>query len=91
MYGLISGLLFYSIGLLVCVCASTMLYLLVYSENYKTLKKTVEVEKPPMFMDQQNSYCENGYDTKSNLQIQLNDHQNSNGILHKTRKNNATT
>jgi hypothetical protein len=31
-----------------------------------------------MFIDQQNQYYENGYTTKSNLQIQLNPHQNSN-------------
>jgi hypothetical protein len=39
-----------------------------------------------MFMDWQNKYCENGYSTKSNLQIQYNSHQNSNVILCKNKK-----
>jgi hypothetical protein len=41
-----------------------------------------------MLMDWQNQYTENGYTTKSNLQIQCNPHLNSNDILHRNRKTN---
>jgi hypothetical protein len=40
-----------------------------------------------MFIDQQNQYCENGYSTKSNLQIQSKSHQNYKNILQ--RKENS--
>jgi hypothetical protein len=38
------------------------------------------------FMDQQKQYCEHGYTTKIDLQIQCNPHQNLNDILNKNRK-----
>jgi hypothetical protein len=65
-----------------------------YNENYETLKKETEEDtrrwkKPPTFMDWQNSYCENGYTTESNLQIQCNPHQNANVILHRNIKINS--
>jgi hypothetical protein len=45
------------------------------------------MEQPPMFMDQQNQHCENGYTTtESNLQIQCDPHQNFNVILHRCIK-----
>jgi hypothetical protein len=45
------------------------------------------MEQPPMFMDQQNQHCENGYTTtESNLQIQCDPHQNFNVILHRNQK-----
>jgi hypothetical protein len=44
------------------------------------------MERPPMFMEGQNKYCDNGYIAKSNLQIQCNPLQNSNDILHRNRK-----
>ena len=41
-----------------------------------------------MFMDQKNQYSENEYTTQSNLQIQCNPYQTTNGIFHRTRTNN---
>ena len=46
--------------------------------------------KYTMFMDQKNQYSENEYNTQSNLQIQCNPQQATNGIFHRTRKNNFT-
>ena len=37
-----------------------------------------------------NQYSENEYTTQSNLQIQCNPYQATNGIFHRTRKNNFT-
>ena len=47
------------------------------------------MEKYTMFMDRQNQYSENEYTTKSNLQIQCNPYQATNGIFQKTRTNNV--
>ena len=41
-----------------------------------------------MFMDLKNQYSENEYTTQSNLQIQCNPYQATNGIFHRTRTNN---
>ena len=38
-------------------------------------------------VDWKNQYCENGYTTQNNLQIQCNPYQSTNGILQRTRKN----
>ena len=38
-----------------------------------------------MFLDWQNQHCENDYTTQSNLQIQHNPYEITNGIFHKTR------
>ena len=38
-----------------------------------------------MFLGKKNCYCENGYTTKRNLQIQCDPYQISNGIFHTTR------
>ena len=48
------------------------------------------MEKYTMFMDQKNQYSENEYTTQSNLEIQCNPDQTTNGIYHRTRKNNFT-
>ena len=48
------------------------------------------MEKYTMFMDQKNQYSENEYTTQSNLQIQCNPYQATNGIFHRTRTNNFT-
>ena len=40
-----------------------------------------------MFVDWKTQYCENEYTTQSNLQIQCNPYQTTNGIFHKTRTN----
>ena len=48
------------------------------------------MEKYTMFMDWKNQYCQNGYTTQSNLQIQCNPYQATNSIFHRTRKNNFT-
>ena len=46
------------------------------------------MEKYTMFMDWKNQYSENEYTTQSNLQIQCNPYQATNGILHRARTNN---
>ena len=43
-----------------------------------------------MSLDWKDQYCENHYTTKSNLQIQCNPYQVTNGIFHKTRTKNLT-
>ena len=48
------------------------------------------MEKYTMFMDQKNQYSENEDTTQSNLQIQCNAYQDTNGIFHRTRTNNFT-
>ena len=40
-----------------------------------------------MFVDQKNQQSENDYTTQSNLQIQCNPYQATNGIFHRTRTN----
>ena len=46
------------------------------------------MEKHTVFMDWKNHYCQNGYSTQSNLQIQCNPFQATKGILHRIRTNN---
>ena len=41
-----------------------------------------------MFLDWKNHYCENDYTTQSNLQIQCNPYQITNGIFYRTRTKN---
>ena len=48
------------------------------------------MEKYTMFMDWNNQYSENEYTTQSNLQIQCNPYQDTNGIFHRTRTKNLT-
>ena len=48
------------------------------------------MEKYTMFMDQKNHYSENEDTTQSNLQIQCNPYQATNGIIHRGRTNNFT-
>ena len=48
------------------------------------------MEKYTMFIDQKNQYSENEYTTQSNLQIQCNPYQATNGIFHRARTNNFT-
>ena len=43
-----------------------------------------------MFMDWENQYSENEYTTQSNLQIQCNPYQATNGIFQRIRTNNFT-
>ena len=43
-----------------------------------------------MFLGWKNQYCENDYTTQSNLQIQCNPYQTTNGIFHRTRTKNFT-
>ena len=43
-----------------------------------------------MFLGRKNQYCENDYITKSNLHIQCNTYQITNGIFHRTRTKNFT-
>ena len=48
------------------------------------------MEKYTMFMDWKNQYSENEYTTQSNLQIQCNLYQATNGIFQRTITNNFT-
>ena len=48
------------------------------------------MEKYTVFTDQKNEYSENEYTTQSNLSIQCNSYQATNGIFHRTRTNNFT-
>ena len=41
-----------------------------------------------MFLDWKNHYCEKNYTTQSNLQIQCNPYQITNGIFYRTRSKN---
>ena len=63
-----------------------------YSENYKTLMKEIKDDanrwRDTMFLVWKNQYCENDYTTQSNLQIQFNPYQITNGIFHRTRTKN---
>ena len=43
-----------------------------------------------MFLDRKNQHCENDYTTQSNLQIQCNPYQTTNGIFQRTRTKNCT-
>ena len=43
-----------------------------------------------MFLDWKNQHGENDYTTQSNLQIQCNPYQTTNGIFHRTRTKNCT-
>ena len=43
-----------------------------------------------MFLDWKNQYCQNDYPTQSNLQIQCNPYQITNGIFHRIRTKNFT-
>ena len=49
-----------------------------------------QMERYTMFLDWKNQYCENDYTTQSNLQIQCNPYQITNGILHRIRTENFT-
>ena len=44
------------------------------------------MEKYTMFMDRKNQCSENQYTSQSNLKIQCNRHQATNGIFHRARK-----
>ena len=46
------------------------------------------MEKYTLFMDRKNQYSENEYTTQSNLQIQCNSYQATNGISHRTTTSN---
>ena len=46
--------------------------------------------KYTMFIDQKNQYSENEYTPQSNLQIQFNPYEATNGIFHRARTNNFT-
>ena len=46
------------------------------------------MEKYTIFLDQENQYSENVYTAQSNLQIQCNPYQATNGIFQRTRTNN---
>ena len=48
------------------------------------------MERYTMILDWRNQHCENDYITQSNLQIQYNPYQTTNGILHRTRTKNFT-
>ena len=45
------------------------------------------MERYTMFLDWKNQHCENEYTTQSNIQIQCNPYQITNGIFYTTRTN----
>ena len=47
------------------------------------------MERYTMFLDWNNQHCEDDYTTQSNLQIQRNPYQTTNGIFHRTRTKNS--
>ena len=47
-----------------------------------------QMDKYTVFMDWKNQHSENEYTTQSNLQVQCNPYQATNGIFHRTRTNN---
>ena len=48
------------------------------------------MERYTRFLDWKNQHCENDYTTQSNLQIQCNPYQTTNGIFHRIRTKNFT-
>ena len=48
------------------------------------------MERYTMFLAWKNQHCENDYTTQSNLQIQCNPYQTTNGIFHRTRTKHFT-
>ena len=48
------------------------------------------MQKYTMFLNEKDQYCENNYTTQSNLQIQCNPYQTTNGILHRIRTKSFT-
>ena len=48
------------------------------------------MERNTMFLDGKNQHCENDYTTQSNLQIQCNSYEITNGIFQRTRAKNFT-
>ena len=48
------------------------------------------MEKYTLFMDRKNQYSENEYTTQSNVYIQHNPYEATNGIFHRGRTNNFT-
>ena len=48
------------------------------------------MERYTMFLDWKIQHCENDYTTQSNLQIQCNPYQTTNGIFHRMRTKNFT-
>ena len=56
----------------------------------KEIKGGTDGEIYIIFMDRKNQYSENEYTPQSNLQIQCNPYQVTNGIFHRARTNNFT-
>ena len=59
-----------------------------YSENYKILMKEIKDDtdgRYTMFLDWKNQHYQNDYTTQSNLQIQCNPYQITNGIFRRIR------
>ena len=54
----------------------------------KEIKDDKQMERYTMFLDWKNKHCENDYTTQSNLQIQCNPYQITNGIFYRTRPKN---
>ena len=55
--------------------------------QYKMLMKEIkdDTARYTLFLDWKSQHCENDYTTRSNLQIQCNSYQITNGIFHRTR------
>ena len=55
--------------------------------QYKMLMKEIKADtgRYTLFLEWKSQHCENDYTTQSNLQIQCNPYQITNGIFHRTR------
>ena len=51
----------------------------------KEIKDGINRRRDITFLDWNNQYCENDYTIQSNLEIQRNPYETTNGIFHRTR------
>ena len=60
------------------------------TKSHTSITRHKQMERYTMFLDWKNQCCENDYTTQSNLQIQCNPYQITNGIFYRTRTKNFT-
>ena len=56
----------------------------------KETKDNTKMERYTMILDWKNQYCANDHTTQSNLQVQCNPYETTNGIFHRTRTKSFT-
>ena len=62
----------------------------IWKKNEQMQMNSKQMERYTMFLDWKNQHCENHYTTQSNLQIQCNPYQTTNGIFHRIRTKSFT-